>query len=108
MTVIIRAELIGSRTAIADGIRVDASAPILALCRKLISQGYDPGRKLLAYRGDTLCLTVRSLAAGARLAIREDRGPPEFCAYKAPQHGGLAPPVEHTDLPAIHLTSGEQ
>jgi hypothetical protein len=41
----------------------------LALCRKLIEVGYDPCIRLEAYRGDVLCLSVRSLGEGMRLRV---------------------------------------
>ena len=72
MTDIIRAELCGSDTCSAEGFIVRANAPVLALCRKLVDAGYDPTRPLHAYRGDTLCLTVRTIGEGAKLTVRED------------------------------------
>jgi hypothetical protein len=65
----IRAELIGSDRAMALGIEVNANAPVLELCRKLIAGGHDPAAPLHAYRGLTLCLKVRSIGEGARLRI---------------------------------------
>ena len=63
----IRAELIGSDECTALGITVHSFAPVLASCRQLIDAGHDPDRALHAYRGDTLCLTVKSISTGARL-----------------------------------------
>jgi hypothetical protein len=52
------------------GITVTAAAPVLALCRRLIEVStYAPETPLNAYRGDTLCLRVRSIGEGARLEI---------------------------------------
>jgi hypothetical protein len=66
----IRAELIGDdECTIAAGITARGNTPILALCRKLIEAGPDPGRPLHAYRGDTLCLIVRSIGEAAGLQI---------------------------------------
>ena len=66
---LIRAELIGSDTCIALGIAVEASTPVLELCRKLLAAGHDRGSRLNVYRGDVLCLRVRSIGEGARLEI---------------------------------------
>jgi hypothetical protein len=63
----IRAELIGSDTCTAMGIIARAHAPVLTLCRLLIEAGHNPTARLEAYRGSTLCLTVRSIEEGATL-----------------------------------------
>jgi hypothetical protein len=68
----IRAALIGSHRCEADGISVCAAAPVLALCRKLVSAGHDPRRPLHAYRGNVLALRVRSIGEGMQLAIAGD------------------------------------
>jgi hypothetical protein len=68
----IRATLISSDRCEAEGISVSAAAPLLALCRKLVSAGYDPRRPLHAYRGNVLALRVRSIGEGAQLAIAGD------------------------------------
>ena len=65
----IGAELTGDDVAVACGITVKASAPVLALCRALIAAGHSPGIPLEAYRGDVLCLRVRSIGEGARMEI---------------------------------------
>lgn len=64
------ARLIRSDQAEAEGYRVRSTSPVLALCRKLIEAGFDPDRPLRAYRGDTLCLTVRSIGEGAVIRVR--------------------------------------
>src|SRR6516225_7670285 len=51
-TGVIRAELFGDGTAAAAGITMTGSAPILALCRKLVAAKHDPDQSLAAYRGD--------------------------------------------------------
>jgi hypothetical protein len=61
-------ELMGSKTCEAPA---RDAAPALVLCRKLIEAGVDPKRSLHAYRGDTLCLTVRSIDAGAQWTVKE-------------------------------------
>ena len=69
----IEAELIGSNECRARdrarGITVRSSSPVLALCRALVGAGYDPGRPLHVYRGETLALTVRRIGEGARLRV---------------------------------------
>ena len=67
------AELIGSNTCTAAGVTVVDHAPVLALCRALVTAGQDLNRPLHAYRGDVLCLCVRSIGEGARLAVEDDR-----------------------------------
>ena len=59
----------GSDRCEAEGISVRAAAPVLALCRKLVTAGHDPERPLHAYRGNVLALRVRSIGEGAQLAI---------------------------------------
>lgn len=70
----VRAELIGSDECRAQGLTARSSAPVLAICRKLIEAGVDPKRSLHAYRGNVLCLTVRSIGEGARLTVDEHNG----------------------------------
>lgn len=72
MTEPVHAHLTGSDTCTALGLTVRATAPALALCRKLVEAGYDPVRPLHAYRGDVLCLTVSSIGWGAKHTVRED------------------------------------
>ena len=69
----IRAELSGNNSCTALGITVRAKAPVLALCRKLIAAGHDPGRPLHAYRGETLALTVTAIGYGAKYTVLENR-----------------------------------
>jgi hypothetical protein len=68
----ITAAISGTDTCCADGIIAKASAPVLALCRKLIEAGYDPARPLHAYRSDTLCQTVSSIGWGARYTVKDN------------------------------------
>jgi hypothetical protein len=60
------AELSGPDACSAAGITVRAAAPVLELCRALIDAGHDPATRLEAYRGETLCLGVRSIGEAAR------------------------------------------
>ena len=54
----IRAELRGSNEASALGLTLRSHAPVLALCRLLITAGHDPATPLEAYRADTLLAFV--------------------------------------------------
>jgi hypothetical protein len=65
----IRAELIGSDQCSAFGITATGHAPVLALCGLLIDAAHHPATPLEAYRGEVLCLRVRSLREGARLTV---------------------------------------
>jgi hypothetical protein len=69
---LIHAELSSSDTACALGITVQASAPVLALCRRLVETGCDPRTPLEAWRGNVLCLRIRSIGEGASLEINAD------------------------------------
>jgi hypothetical protein len=89
------AELIDSNTCVAAGITVVDHAPVFALCRALVKAGQDSNRPLHAYRGDALCLRVRSIGEGARLTIEDDRhGRPRLRRWRNRATGcGAAPPV---------------
>jgi len=65
---LIAAQLVGSDTAIADGITARGA---LELCRRLVEAGADPDAELLCYRSGVLALRIASIARGARLTIRE-------------------------------------
>ena len=65
----IRAELIGSDECTAAGLTISGGAPVLALCRQLIADGYDPGLPLEVWRGPVLCLRVRSIGEAAKLRV---------------------------------------
>jgi len=83
----IRAELVGDSKALACGFVISAKSPLLALCRKLVDAGYDPATALEAYRGDMLCLKVRSIGEAARLEINSNGkgfrfGTPDFAPLK--------------------------
>jgi hypothetical protein len=62
----VRAELTGSDRCRALGIETHG---LLDLCRKLIAAGSEPTLPLEAYRGDILCLRIRSIGEGARLRV---------------------------------------
>ena len=69
----IRAELIGADRCEADGITACGYAPVFDLCRKLVAAGVNPASPLEAWRGETLCLRVRSIGEGAQLTVADDR-----------------------------------
>ena len=91
----IRAELIGSDRCFALGMNVRSTAPVLALCRRLVEAGHDPATPLEAWRGSTLCLRVRSIGEGARLTVEDDRrGRPRLRRWRNRGQGyGAAPLV---------------
>jgi hypothetical protein len=89
---VIRAELIGSDICIALGITVEASSPVLALCQAVIEAGHDPAIPLDVYRGDILCLRIRSIGEGARLEVSgHGRG------FRRAHDGGRASLVRQID-----------
>ena len=77
----IRVTLIGFDRREAAGISVRGYAAVLDLCRELVAAGFDPACPLEAWRGQILCLRVRSIGQGARLTVADDRpGPPSTLA----------------------------
>jgi hypothetical protein len=70
----IHAQLIGGNSCSAFGITISSPSPVLALCRKLVADGYDPSLPLEAYRGEMLALRVRSIGEAARLQVRSHGG----------------------------------
>jgi hypothetical protein len=68
---------------------IRCSAPVLALCRRLIEAGHEPERSLYAYRGAVL---VRSIGEAARLRIATHGvgfEPLPECTQKAQAAAGL-------------------
>jgi hypothetical protein len=61
------AELIGTNSVTAQKMVVTSATPILGLCRQLVAGGHDPATPLEAYRGDTLCVRIRSIGQAAQL-----------------------------------------
>jgi hypothetical protein len=84
----IRAELIGSEYCSALGLAIESATPVLALCQQLIEAGHDPATPLNAYRGETLCLRVRSIGEAAQLEV-DGHG----CGFRPACGGGIAPLV---------------
>jgi hypothetical protein len=88
-TNLIRAELAGSDTATALGVVANSSSPVLALCRKLLEAGHDHATPLEAWRGDTLCLHIRSIGEAAELRVN----PKGTGFVKGPNGVPTAPPM---------------
>jgi hypothetical protein len=103
----VRAELIGDDTCVAAGQVVKATAPVLAMCRRLIAAGHDPGTPLEAWRGEVMALRVRSLGGGARLIVKSGSdGVPRFVLRSAaaspvaPRMPNATPVAKHGDAAA--------
>jgi hypothetical protein len=92
----IHAELNGGDICTALGLVAQSSSPLIALCRALIRAGHDPSSPLHAYRGDMLCLRVRSIDEAARLEINGDGN-----GFRARREPDAAPPMRGND-PAGH------
>jgi hypothetical protein len=65
----IDAELSKEDICSALGITVQSPSPVLSLCRKLIALGHDPSMPLDVWRGDVLCLRIRSIGEAAGLEV---------------------------------------
>jgi hypothetical protein len=92
-TTVITARLSGSDTCTAFGITATGHTPVFKLCRLLVEAGHYPKTPLHAYRGETLCLRVRSIGEGAGLKVTTgDSGSPIF----APETRAAAPPFAAT------------
>jgi hypothetical protein len=65
----IRAELTGDTLASGDDLVAGSSSPVIELCQMLINAGYSPSTPMEVYRGDTLCLHVRSIGEAAGLRV---------------------------------------
>jgi hypothetical protein len=91
---IITAHLTGSHHCEALGIVATGNAPVLNLCRSLLAAGLNPDQALHVYRAGTLALQVKSLRAGARLAVTEpDHGRAHFSKWKAFSPSPVASPM---------------
>jgi hypothetical protein len=62
MTTPIQARMIGANTCAALGVSVASTAPVSALCRKLVKEGYDPALPLQVWRGTKPYRLVHSIA----------------------------------------------
>ena len=99
----IRAELIGASCCVVDSHTTRGPSPILAMCRQLIEAGFDPQLPLEAYRGEVLCIRVRSIGRGAQFTIEDDAsGRPRLRRYrKGQQTCGTAPLVSPNDASGL-------
>jgi hypothetical protein len=89
----ITAELIGATRCEAQGIVATGYAPVLTMCRELLAAGFSPDAALAVYRRGILTLRIRSIAAGARLAVEDsENGRPQFRLAR-PERRGAAPPM---------------
>jgi hypothetical protein len=66
---VITGRLDGSDHACSEGISATGTAPVLALCRKLVEHGYDPATPIHVFRGDVVALIIRSIGEAAQLEI---------------------------------------
>jgi hypothetical protein len=88
----VRADIIGSDRCTAEGLTACGSAPVLALCRRLLAAGVDPDRPLCAYRGDMLSIAIRSIREGAALTVDEHNGT-RFAKWKPFRRSAVAPEI---------------
>jgi hypothetical protein len=90
---IIACQIIGFDRCACDGLIAKHNAAVLAMCRKLIEAGYDPERPVEAYRGDTLCLKIRTIAEGGRLTVEEGPNGPRLVPFRPARTCVAAPPM---------------
>jgi hypothetical protein len=88
----VRADLIGSDRCAAEGLTACGSAPVLALCRRLLAASVDPGRPLCAYRDNVLSIAIRSIREGAALTVDEHNGT-RFAKWRAFPRSAVAPGI---------------
>ena len=93
---VIHCELHGDSEARACGITVKTCSPVLALCRRLVEIGFDPGRPLCAWRGKVLCLRVRSIGEAAALEINGDG-----TGFRPRREPDAASPIRKSDRPLV-------
>jgi hypothetical protein len=87
---LIVATLHGDDICTARGITARSSTPVLQICRRLIAVGHDQATPLHAYRGDVLCLRIRSIGEAARLEVSRT-------GFKRRCEGGTAPLVRKSE-----------
>ena len=85
----LNASLRGAHECVALGIVGRGPYPIFDLCRRLLAFGAEPDRPLHVFRGNSLVLAVRSIGAGARLAVRDDREGFYLVRWRPHREGGL-------------------
>lgn len=69
---------------------------MLSLCRKLLDAGCASSTPLQAYRGDTLCLTVRSIGEAAGLQVKTGG-----TGFEQLSERRLAPSSDFPEMPAL-------
>jgi hypothetical protein len=79
-----------------------SSTPVLAICRRLVAAGLDPGRPLIAFRGEMVCLVIRSIGEGAALTVDEHNGT-RFAKWKPFPRSAVASPVRQKGRAATLL-----
>jgi hypothetical protein len=91
--------LTGSDTARVGDIVARGRAPVFDLCRLLVAAGFDPESPLKCYRGDMLCLRIRSIEKGAGLTIREtSTDGPRVVRWKPWPSRAVTAPIEQNGL----------
>jgi hypothetical protein len=75
------------------------------MCRKLIGAGFDPVIQLSAYRGDVLCLAVRTIGAAAALTVDEHNGT-RFAKWKPLLRSAVLPPMRQNGQAATTPAGG--
>jgi hypothetical protein len=96
----VRCELNGTGTAVATGITVKSTTPVLTLCRRALAAGLDPNLPMEVFRGDTLALRIRSIGEAAGLEIRGDG-----VGFRPAAGLGTAPPVRPNGKSGLGDTS---
>ncbi len=98
---VIRIELTGNYTALAEGVVVDyekrsRGAPICALARKLVEAGHDPDTEVHIYRNGTLCFQPIPLWRWAILMVKESDNHPSgpVLARADPSNRFISPTVK--------------
>jgi hypothetical protein len=79
----------------AKGLNTRGRAPVLELCRELVAAHFNPASLLEAWRGETLCLRVRSIGEGVELTFADDEhGTPRLRRrQKSSQSSAVGSPV---------------
>jgi len=91
----------GRSAVLIDGeeLAVGQGAVVCAAARKLIERGHDPGERLEAWRGDTLCLTG-PLGAFAKLTVEDGPdGRPRFRLHRS-NPWAVSPLIAANEAPA--------
>src|SRR5262249_10528047 len=69
-----------------DEILCVSRTPFLTAARELLKRGYDPSTAIVMRRAGSSTECLRSsIGAAAKLAVREDNGPPQFTEYTPPE-----------------------